>query len=176
MKNNYDYNFINEGNIIVNEFETNTGYSYPVTVTFNKGYYHKTSMDIKIPQFYLENIIINEGIEEIPPFAVADSEKLTNIKFPSTLKEIGESAFEGCSSLKNIKFPEGVERIYKYAFAFCYDLETVIIPSSMKSIETNAFHRCINLKYFIVLNPEMDVSNIELPDECKIIRGVEEKR
>ena len=87
------------------------------------------------------------------------------------LKEIGESAFESLDNLNYIALNDGCEKICSRAFAFCFDLETVIIPSSMKYIESDAFHRCINLKYFIVLNPNLDITNIELPDGCKIIRG-----
>lgn len=167
MKNNY--NFIEIDDIyIVNETE-HIAYAYPVTVTFVKGYFHKSSMDVKIPPFYLEKVIINEGIEEIAPSALAFSEKLTTIEFPSTLKEIGESAFEGCVSLKNIKLPEGLKRIYKYAFEECISIESIIIPSTVTEIGYNAFHGCINLKYFIVLNPELEIANIGLPDGCKII-------
>lgn len=167
MKNNY--NFIeNEGNYIVNETENNA-YAYPVTVTFVKGYFHKSTMDVKIPPFYLKKVIINEGIEEIGPSALAFSEKLTTIQFPSTLKEIGESAFEGCVSLNNIILPEGLKRIYKYAFEECISIESIIIPSTVTEIGYNAFQNCKNLKYFIVLNPELSYDNIGLPDGCKII-------
>ena len=170
MKNNFNHIFIeNNDNYIVNKVETTTGFAYPVTVTFNKGYYHKSSMDVGIPTFYLKKVIINEGIEEIAPHAVADSEKLTSVEFPSTLKEIGESAFEGCISLKNINLPEGLKRIYKYAFEECISIESIIIPSTVTAIGYNAFQNCKNLKYFIVLNPELSYDNIGLPDGCKII-------
>ena len=170
MKNNFNNNFIeNEGNYIVNETENNA-YAYPVTATFVKGYFHKSTMDVKIPSFYLKKVIINEGIEEIAPSALAFSEKLTTIQFPSTLKEIGESAFEGCISLKNIYLPEGVMYIYKYAFEGCIFIESVIIPATVTAIGDKAFQNCENLKYFTVLNPELDISNIGLPAGCKIIR------
>ena len=167
MKNIYNCIEI-EDNYIVNETE-HIAYAYPVTVTFVKGYFHKSSMDIKIPPFYLEKVNINEGIEEIGPSALAFSEKLTTIEFPSTLKEIGESAFEGCVSLKNIKLPEGLKRIHKYAFEECISIEFIIIPFSVTEIGYNAFQNCKNLKYFIILNSNLSYDNIGLPDGCKII-------
>ena len=117
---------MSKNNIIINEVRTGfpvVKNGYPVKVTYLEGYFHKTTMEGGIPPFYLETLVINEGIEEIGDSAVAYSEKLTTIKFPSTLKEIGRSAFEGCT----------------------------------------------NLKYFIVLNPKLDIRNISLPDGCKII-------
>lgn len=90
---------------------------------------------------------------------------------PDNIREIGESEFQALFNFNYISINEGCSKICSKAFAFCFDLETVIIPSSMKYIESDAFHRCINLKYFIVLNPDLDISNIQLPDGCKIIRG-----
>ena len=163
---------MSKNNIIINE--ARTGFpvvknGYPVKVTYLEGYFHKTTMEGGIPPFYLETLVINEGIEEIGDSAVAYSEKLTTIKFPSTLKEIGESAFEGCVSLKNIKLPEGLKRIHKYAFEECISIELIIIPFSVTEIGYNAFQNCKNLKYFIVLNSNLSYDNIGLPDGCKII-------
>ena len=163
---------MSKNNIIINEARN----GYPVKVTYLEGYFHKTTMEGGIPPFYLETLVINNGIEKIGDKAFESYEGLKEVRFPSSLKEIGDKAFENCDSLKTITLPEGCKTLGSMAFAYCFDLETVIIPSSMERIESDTFHRCINLKYFIVLNPEMDVSKIELPDECKIIRGVEEKR
>lgn len=156
---------MSKNNIIINEARN----GYPVKVTYLEGYFHKTTMEGGIPPFYLETLVINEGIEEIGDSAVAYIEKLTTIKFPSTLKEIGGSAFEGCISLKDINLPEGLERIYEYAFEGCVSIESMIIPSTVTEIGRSAFEGCTNLKYFIVLNPKLDIRNIGLPDGCKII-------
>ena len=162
-------------NIITKFFESTTGVIYPLSVTYNKGYFHPTSLDEKMP-FYLETIVINEGIEEIAPAVLSLCVKLHTIKFPSTLREIGERAFSRCVSLKNIKFPEGLERIYDYAFESCRSIESLIIPSTVSIIGENAFFGCKKLKYFVVLNPELSYDNIGLPTGCKVIRpgkGVE---
>lgn len=157
---------MSKNNIIINEARN----GYPVKVTYLEGYFHKTTMEGGIPPFYLETLVINEGIEEIGDSAVAHSEKLTTIKFPSTLKEIGGSAFEGCISLKDINLPEGLERIYDYAFEGCVSIESIIIPSTVTAIGDKAFQNCENLKYFIMLNPNLSYDNIGLPAGCKIIR------
>lgn len=159
------------------EYDTIYKNGVPTKIRFNRGTINKKITEGTFnAEPYVETIIINDGIEEIGDRAFAGYEGLREVHFPNTLKKIGNKAFLNCDSLKNISLPEGCETIGSMSFAFDYDLETVIIPSSMNRIEPDTFYRCVNLKYFILLNPKLDINKIKLPVGCKIIRGIEEKR
>ena len=65
----------------------------------------------------LEEILIPEGVEEIP-----------------------ERAFYRCHSLKSIQLPSTLRKIGKEAFAFCIQLEDILLPESVV-VEERAFYK-----------------------------------
>lgn len=116
----------------------------------------------------LEEVIIDDGVEQIGSGAFGSCTALKTLRVPSTLKRIGVSAFSNCKSLEEINLPDGLEDIGQSAFSFsglksivvpegieiienstfiyCYKLETVVLPNSLKKIYSNAFVGCESLK------------------------------
>jgi len=56
----------------------------------------------------LREILIPEGVEEIPERAFFRCHSLEKIHLPSTLKQIGREAFAFC---KNLRMPEAGEHV-----------------------------------------------------------------
>ena len=88
-------------------------------------------------------LILPEGLKYVQGF---DNTKITNIKFPSTLKEIGSNAFAGCTSLMcQLSLPEGLTHIGIEAFYDSAISGNLILPSSLLDIGPRAFWHCSNL-------------------------------
>ena len=116
----------------------------------------------------LTTVVYEEGISEIPEYALNNCSKVTSVALPSTVKKIGAQAFRDCPNLADIVIPKGVESIGAYAFyncsslkeidisnlteisayAFynCSGLTSVTIPNAVTKIDTNAFYGCSGLK------------------------------
>lgn len=125
----------------------------------------------------IEEIIINEGTEDIryrafwgcenlkkvhlPDSLLAiDHEtfvnctKLEEINLPKNLNCFGTSCFSGCSSLKSIVIPQNISEIRDSAFYDCSGLEKITFNSELEDIEDYAFSGCRSLK-------EIDLGNCE---------------
>ena len=88
-------------------------------------------------------LTLPEGLKYVAGF---ESTKLSNVKFPSTLKEIGNNAFSQCRSLMcQISFPDGLETIGAKAFYDSGISGNLILPSSLCNIWHEAFKNCSNL-------------------------------
>ncbi|GFH52294.1 hypothetical protein CTEN210_08770 [Chaetoceros tenuissimus] len=96
-----------------------------------------------------QQIIIMEGVTEIPEGTFEDCFKVKRVIFTDTVIRIGESAFQDCKSLVYIKLSINLEVIVQYTFQFC-DLSSVFIPPSCRSIGVYAFRYNKNLKIFNV--------------------------
>eukprot|EP00980_Cylindrotheca_fusiformis_P006750 scaffold1405_cov92-Cylindrotheca_fusiformis.AAC.2 len=105
----------------------------------------------------IENLVLNEGLEQIGEWAFGSLESLTEVDIPSTVVTIGEGAFFGCIRLERLGLNEGLERIGVDAFRDCRPLSHVRIPRSVNSIATTAFAGCCHL------------ISIEVPEETSFI-------
>ena len=85
----------------------------------------------------VQQIIIGEGITNIPDWAFAMYANCMSISLPSTLKSIGNSAVEECA-LWNVYLPEGLETIGNYAFMDNV-FSSICIPSTVTAIGEAAF-------------------------------------
>lgn len=101
------------------------------------------------PDYYLKDIILHEGIEELEGTAFANCKKLEKIVLPNSLKMIPSWAFAGCNNLKNIEIPESVERIEFSIAPFCDDLKNIKV-SSFRTFSLLSFpYRCYALHSII---------------------------
>jgi len=148
--------------------------------------YEYASKDIPWNDYGLEieNLILNEGITTISPNAFAGITKITEVKFPSTLKTIGpiafgvceqlvsidipgnveyigEGAFIGCISLEQLILRPGVKEISFFSFARCQSLTSVSFPNTIKRIGGQAFHFCSSLE-----NIQLPDTDIEIYSDC----------
>ena len=89
----------------------------------------------------ITNLVIPEGITNIPNYAFYRCEGITSVSFPTTLKSIGTGAFS-YSGLTSVEIPEGFETISESAFGNCSVLKTVTIHEGVSTIGANAFSHC----------------------------------
>ena len=82
----------------------------------------------------INEVIIEEGLTEIPDWAFDGCDSLERIVIPGSVKRIGFNAFTKCSHLKQVKMSEGLTEIDNTAFRFCFDLEQLRIPASVETI------------------------------------------
>ncbi len=82
----------------------------------------------------ITEIIIEDGLTEIPESAFASCEQLTKITIPASVIKIGSNAFSGCSSLKEVSFSEGLQVLENTAFRHCTELATLRLPSTLIEI------------------------------------------
>ena len=84
------------------------------------------------------------GVTSIGEFAF-DSQKLTSVTFPESLKDIGAYAFSDCQELVSLTLPEGLTDIEACAFRGCRNLTSVKLPSTLISIGNSVFAYCQSL-------------------------------
>ena len=96
----------------------------------------------------IEEVVIEEGVENLSTYALHGMTSLTAVTLPSTLEEIGEGSFESCTALTYICIPDSVKTIGHYAFRYCEGLRSIHIPASVTSIGVRAFADCAYLHEF----------------------------
>ena len=86
----------------------------------------------------LEELIIPEGITEIPIEMANFTTSLKTLKLPSTIKIIGQQAFRSSNLSNGIIVPEGCTEIVKHAFRGC-SAAYVELPSTLETVGEYAF-------------------------------------
>ena len=86
----------------------------------------------------LEELIIPEGITEIPIEMANYTTSLKTLKLPSTIKIIGQQAFRSSNLSNGIIVPEGCTEIVKYAFRGC-SATYVELPTTLETVGEYAF-------------------------------------
>ncbi|MCD7845327.1 MAG: leucine-rich repeat protein [Oscillospiraceae bacterium] len=94
---------------------------------------------------YVTEIVIEEGIVNVPSYAFYNYANLTAVSLPESLETIGTRAFYGCGSLAALDIPEGVHEIGQYAFAQCTGLEALTIPAGVTVIQKGLCYCCASL-------------------------------
>ena len=92
------------------------------------------------------DIVIPEGVTQIPANAFNGCSFFTSVSFPNSLKEIGNNAFEECVGLCTVELPENLETIGFQSFNNCTGLKSVTFPSKITSI--GGFRGCTSLVEF----------------------------
>lgn len=109
---------------------------------------------------YIEDIIIEEGVEEIGQSAFANCYGIKSLRLPSTVKYIDVSSFQKCTNLKEITVAKEnrffdsrdnsnalIETAENELFLGC---KTTVIPNSVTSIGEIAFSGCVYLTNIII--------------------------
>ena len=86
----------------------------------------------------VKELIIKEGVTDIPDALFYGFENCTTVKLPSTLKKIGYRAFDRLGATE-IELPEGLEEIGEEAFENS-EIKELKIPASVKKIDARAFY------------------------------------
>lgn len=95
----------------------------------------------------LREVILNDGLKTIAESAFKQTENLSEISIPDSVKHIGSGCF-ACSGIKSVKLPENsaFTAILWETFFGCKNLETVKLPDSVNIIDDYAFSECTSLK------------------------------
>lgn len=93
----------------------------------------------------ISEIVISDGIENIPSYAFYNFEKLESISIAPTVTSIGKYAFYGCEALRSASIPESVTSIGNDAFHYCKRLASANIPGNITRIEGYTFGGCNSL-------------------------------
>ncbi len=95
----------------------------------------------------LREVILNDGLKTIAESAFKQTENLSEISIPDSVKHIGSECF-ACSGIKSVKLPENsaFTAILWETFFGCKNLETVKLPDSVNVIDYYAFSECTSLK------------------------------
>ena len=93
-------------------------------------------------KYFIETIIIGDGITSIPKGAFEFYENLKKVVLPETVTSIGASAFQECRKLSDIKLSKNLTTIEKSTFRLCYGLTEIIIPDGVTKICSSAFYDC----------------------------------
>ena len=94
----------------------------------------------------ITSVVIKPSVTSIANNAFSDSDFLTSVSIPATVKTIGHEAFFHCPKLKSVVIPSGVTILKRYTFGGCSSLTSVYIPASVKTIDVGAFSSCAKLK------------------------------
>lgn len=105
------------------------------------GKYHVTSLNLS-GQKELTGKLDLSVFDSLNSFQLYGS-GFSEIIMPNGMTEIPEQAFFGCRNLKEITLPTGLINIGKEAFRECTSLEAVFLPSTVTEIGEGAF-RCCN--------------------------------
>ena len=84
----------------------------------------------------LREVIFNEGLQKIGPYAFHNCISLSSITFPSTITEIGSYAFYSCRSLREVVFRGVPREIGIAAFHNCTPLERFTFPTKSSRLDT----------------------------------------
>lgn len=101
---------------------------------------------VYIPKKYAGKLTIPSGVQQIERDAIRNRKKIAEIVIDNGLPEIPDECFEGCESLQTISVPASVKRIGYNAFAGCRSLSSVTLSEGVLEIDNTAFRFCGSLK------------------------------
>ena len=93
----------------------------------------------------LREVVLNEGLTQIPNDMFEYCTALEKVNIPSTVQAINGYAFYECNNLMSITLPEGLTYIGNDAF-YRTGLQSIELPSTLTRIGYNVFNYCNNLR------------------------------
>ena len=130
----------------INVKEDNPVYSSMSGIVYNKD----LTEFLFVPQGIEGEVIIPEGITELPDNIFYRCSALRSITFPEGLTSIGDWAF-AWSGLTSVVIPESLKFLGRYVFSSSL-LERVEILAPLDTIPDGAFSYCDNLKEVVLPN------------------------
>ena len=101
-------------------------------------------------QSYIENVVIEDGVESIGDYVFHWCSKLKSVTIPSSVKSIGSYAFYSCPMLESVIIPDSVETIKSNAFKDCSSLKSVTLSNNIKTVSWAAFVNCESLESIVI--------------------------
>lgn len=88
----------------------------------------------------------NSTCETIGAYAFYNSESLTDVVFPDSVKVIEEYAFCSCDNLETLTIGKGVTTVGESAFDYCTGITEITVPVTVTNIGDKAFRDCTGLE------------------------------
>ena len=101
----------------------------------------------------LEELVIPEGVTEIPMNMANYTTSLKKVVIPSTVTTIKEAAFRSANLSDGIIIPDGCTRIEKYAFKGSSAPTVTILSTSLETVLDEAFAECKSLTDIYSVSP-----------------------
>lgn len=119
----------------------------------------------------VQTITLPASVTTIGDYALADCDALTKVISWNGVTSLGEYAFYDCDRLKSIEFTSIMVSVGDYAFAECDSLTSAVIKGKMDYVAEGLFANCINLSS---LNLKEDITTIDKRAfyNCKKLRVV----
>ena len=128
----------------------------------------------------VENLILPDGVTEIPSNAFSWCMNLKSVRMPNSLKSIGDTAFKFCEDLIAVTFSEKLESIGSDAFMYT-SVQEVRLPDSLISLGSGAFSNCESMSVLSIGNSLTEINTeafycsralkeVVIPDQVEFIR------
>ncbi len=105
----------------------------------------------------IEEIVIGDGIIEIPHGAFQWLFNVKRIRFPVGLESIGEDVFNMCGALTSVFVPDSVTTIGEGAFCGCESLVYCHLPQSLSVVSRYLFGGCSALQEIVIPNQVTEI-------------------
>ena len=124
----------------------------------------------------ITSVTLPDTLKEVGKYFLMENTNITEIDIPDSVTIIGNSAFSSCESLSGIDIPDGVTTIGISAFSGCESLTGIELPSALNIIGYNAFHSTaitkVEIPGGVVSIGEWTFSNCSNLTEIEILEGV----
>lgn len=138
------YDFV-EGGIYYDFNESRT----EVTVTYKANKTASYSGEVVIPDRVTHDGV-TYPVTAIGHGAFANSNNLTAVVIPNSVRVIGEQAFATCTGLHSIVIPNSVETLDRCAFHTCSAMTSAVIGNSVALIDEYCFQYCYLLDEVVI--------------------------
>nr|WP_027871927.1 leucine-rich repeat domain-containing protein [[Eubacterium] cellulosolvens] len=88
----------------------------------------------------VRNIVVNEGITNLPDCAFKLLEGIHHFTLPDGLLVIGSRAFQNSTRITELQIPDSVTTIGSHAFASTFKLQKLNLPKNLESVGDYAFY------------------------------------
>ena len=121
----------------------------------------------------IEEVIIEEGVEEIGNSVFKACRNLKKVVLPESIVKMGQAVFYECNNLEEVNFPKNLDKVPNQTFWSCFKLTQMNLPEGIKQIGKQAFYNCrlekINLQRVEKIHDEAfamceRLKNIDIPD------------
>ena len=121
----------------------------------------------------IEQVVIEEGITNIPANLFADHQNIVEVQIPKTATTIGDYAFSACEALTEINVGTSVKSIGEGAFLGCNQLTEVILPCGIEIIGEDAFLGCEAIEIVTFLGTEESWNEISIEEGNDCLLGAQ---
>ena len=98
----------------------------------------------------LLDLVIPEGITEIPKCAFYYCTDLQSVTIPDSVTTIGNSAFYRCENISTLNMGKNVQSIGSYAFYNCKKMKAIALPQTLTTIGNYAFSGGQSLEEIVI--------------------------